>query len=110
MVITKLPKQLAKVSILRADFKALQEFVGGLVQVVPGIKIDRYNGDEFKMLVNEEGNLLRMQPNIRLGSITLVGPVAVISTENNDNLSNSFILQEEGRAICAWLDDISVEY
>lgn len=107
-VILKQPGKAPEMKLIESNFKAIQELVGGIVTVFPNVRIPRYNADEFRILVNEEGYLLRLQPNIRINGITVVGPVVVVSTENNDKMENSFLIQEEVKAISRWLNDSAV--
>ena len=82
----------------------LQEAVGGLIEFVP------LDGN-YSLLLNEEGKLIGLEPNRRLGSDVLVGDVCVVK-ENDDG---ELISMEEWelKMFCSlfyeWDDDIDEE-
>ena len=82
----------------------LQEAVGGLIEFVP------LDGN-YSLLLNEEGKLIGLEPNRRLGNDVLVGDVYVVK-ENDDG---ELISMEEWelKMFCSlfyeWDDDIDEE-
>ena len=82
----------------------LQEAVGGLIEFIP------LDGN-YSLLLNEEGKLIGLEPNRRLGSDVLVGDVYVVK-ENDDG---ELISMEEWelKMFCSlfyeWDDDIDKE-
>ncbi|MGN1248914.1 MAG: DUF3846 domain-containing protein [Candidatus Spyradocola sp.] len=66
---------------LENTLDGLQTAVGGLIEFV-------YLSDSFMLLVNEEGKLLELEPNRRLGCDVLVGDVYVVKDDGEGDLTS----------------------
>lgn len=60
------------------SLKSMQTLVGGLIEAV-------HVSDELDMMVNEEGLLLNLEPNFRLGSQPIVGNVFFTRHDDEGN-------------------------
>lgn len=70
-ILFKAPREVAEVREIPNTLKALQELVGGYIEATP------FDGD-LRLVVNEEGKLMRLEPNVLAPTFdVLVGPVVV---------------------------------
>lgn len=61
--------------------EASQEFVGGYIEVVTTTTND---GRVFLTICNEEGRLMGLQPNCRIGGISFVGDILICGEDGED--------------------------
>lgn len=76
------PKQRAEVLVINNDLKTLQELVGGYIEVIT----ERAGQRNFPavLIVNEEGKLLRLEPNIGTGYDVLVGNIVICAAAGEE--------------------------
>lgn len=86
------PKQRAEVLVIRNTLTALQELVGGYIEVIT----DRVEHRNFQalLIVNEEGKLIGLEPNIGSGYDVLVGNI-VICAAAGEEFSSLSVKQAE---------------
>lgn len=75
------PKKKPEICLLKNDLKSLQEAVGGLIEI---ISLDV----GVALLCNEEGKLIGLEPNRRLGSDIIVGTFYVLGDDENGVLKS----------------------
>lgn len=76
-VVYKVPGEHASVIEIPNNLRLLQELVGGYIETVP------YNSDAI-MIVNEEGKILGLEPNVLLGNDVVVGNLIVVGDGGED--------------------------
>lgn len=76
-VIIKEPNSEPVVSNIDSDLNTLQNLVGGYIEY---IKFDI----NFVIIINEEGCIKRLDPNIKYGDKILVGTIIISSVENGE--------------------------
>lgn len=75
------PKKKPEICLLKNDLKSLQEAVGGLIEI---ISLDV----GVALLCNEEGKLIGLEANRRLGSDIIVGTFYVLGDDENGVLKS----------------------
>lgn len=71
------PKQRAEIMVINNTLEDFQSLVGGNIEVVP----DRLEHRKFQslLIVNEEGKLIGLEPNLNSGRGVLVGNIVICS-------------------------------
>lgn len=76
-VVYKVPGEHASVIEIPNNLRLLQELVGGYIETVP------CDSDAI-MIVNEEGKILGLEPNVLLGNDVVVGNLIVVGDGGED--------------------------
>lgn len=68
------------------SLKDMQAAVGGMIELLP---IADFGGLQYDMLLNEEGKLLGLEPNRRVGDVdVLVGDCYIVAYDEEGNLTS----------------------
>ena len=75
--IIKCPGQPAFIRQIENTLTAFQQLVGGYIEIV-------YLPGKIIMVINEEGKLMNMKPNFRLGNDLIVGTAVFVSADGEE--------------------------
>lgn len=87
------PGQISEIAEIENTLEAFQEIVGGYIEVMPLI-------ERLVLIVNEEGKLKGLEPNIYVNGDCLVGTVIVTAVDGEEFRS---LTVHEIQAVRSWL-------
>lgn len=80
-IVYKMPGQSPEIKDVPNELHALQQLVGGIIEAIPSM----YMGVDI--IVNEEGKLEGMMPNMFYNGDVLAGPVIFVGIDDEDFVS-----------------------
>ena len=93
------PNKHPSVVTLNTDLDSLQNAVSGLIEFV-------YLEDNVSILCNEEGKLIGLEPNRRLGKDIICGVFYVVAEDDEGDLISLTKAQQEHYAKMFWTPDV----
>lgn len=72
-------KEIEKVELENLSLETMQTLVGGYIEAIIPFK-----NRNLVMILNEEGKIQDLEPNIRLGTDYIAGTLLIVASEDND--------------------------
>lgn len=105
-VVVKEPGKMSEVVEIEKSLESYQKTVGGWLQAIPLFNLETHQFDNrYSLVLNEEGKLEGLQPNIRIPGDFIVGTFFVAKVKGDDWTS---LEHDEAYRIAAMVDLLKI--